>query len=116
MELRSCTVLATCLLGAGDPAPSIVLDGHPIATVNVWTMRDPALRPEQDDDAPEPAPRAQGAPILKGMLLGGASGCVYGIAVAGTGTDISHGGSCVLHGLFLGAVGAGIGAWIKALR
>ena len=112
----ACAVMAICLLGAGDPATSIVLDDQPVASVNVWTLREPALQPEQAGDEPDPAPPQQGAPIIKGMLFGGGFGCVYGMAVAGAGTDISHGGSCVLNGLFFGAVGAGIGAWIKMLR
>ena len=114
--ILACTVLATCLFGVNDSASSIVLDGHPIAAVDAWTLRKPALQPEQDEDTPDPALRRQGAPSVKGMLFGGGFGCVYGTAVAGTGTDISHGGSCVLNGLFFGAVGAGIGAAVKMLR
>lgn len=114
--ILACAALATCLLGT-EPAPSIVLDGRPVATVDAWTLREPAVQPEQEqDDEPDPAARPDGAPIIKGLLFGGGFGCVYGMAVAGTGEDISVSGSCILNGLFFAGVGAGIGAWIKALR
>ncbi len=111
VTLAAVAILLPVVASAQEP---ITFNGRPLsATVEVWTLQEPAA---SAPDEPKPA-RQGGRPILIGAVAGAFAGCFVGIVVA---ADDSGGPGaaplCAVGGLIWGGIGAGIGLVVKTIK
>lgn len=107
------TLLTSCCLLVPPAGLPITLHGRPIEPVpNVWTLQEPAVEPDENDDESI----SSGPPTRTWILAGAFWGCVYGIAAATSSSDEGRGELCFLNGLFFAGIGAGAGALVKLIR